>query len=81
MLFSKINTWMGKLSFQLSIRYLVIFVLTSILLLSIFYYRISAVTMEMTDEELGLEPELPDPDGPEVEINPEDLVRLDEEEE
>lgn len=33
--------------------------------------------LDMTDEELGLEPELPDPDGPEIEINPEDLQRLD----
>ena len=33
--------------------------------------------LEMTDEELGIEPELPDPDHEEVTINPEDLVRLD----
>jgi hypothetical protein len=33
--------------------------------------------LEMTDEELGIEPELPDEDAPEIEIKPEDLQRLD----
>jgi hypothetical protein len=33
--------------------------------------------LEMSDEELGLEPELPDPGAAENEIDPKDLVRLD----
>jgi len=42
----------GSLSFRLTIWYAVFFTITSIMALSIFYYRISAITMENTDDEL-----------------------------
>ncbi|MBC2714071.1 MAG: HAMP domain-containing protein [Desulfobacteraceae bacterium] len=40
------------LSFRLTLWYALIFTLTSLLALSIFYYRISRITMENTDDEL-----------------------------
>jgi len=42
----------GTLSFRLTIWYAVIFIFTSLFALSIFYYRISSITMENTDDEL-----------------------------
>ena len=52
-MFSKKNpNRQGSLSFRLSIWYSVIFIFTSLLALSIFYYRISSITMENTDDEL-----------------------------
>ncbi len=40
------------LSFRLTVWYALIFTTTSLLALSIFYYRISTVTMNNTDDEL-----------------------------
>lgn len=52
-MFSKKHSkWRGTLSFRLTIWYAVIFTLTSILALSVFYYRISVITLENTDDEL-----------------------------
>jgi signal transduction histidine kinase len=42
----------GTLSFRITIWYAVIFTITSLLALSIFYYRISVITMNNTDTEL-----------------------------
>ena len=42
----------GTLSFRLTLWYTGIFTLSSLLVLSIFYYRISSITMERTDAEL-----------------------------
>lgn len=42
----------NTLSFRLTLWYALIFTMTSLLALSIFYYRISLITMENTDEEL-----------------------------
>ena len=42
----------GTLSFRLTLWYTVIFIFSSLLALSIFYYRISSITMERTDAEL-----------------------------
>ena len=52
MFLQKIHQRQGSLSFRLSIWYVVIFFLTSILALSIFYYRISTVTMANIDNQL-----------------------------
>ncbi len=42
----------GTLSFRLTLWYTVIFIFSSLLALSIFYYRISSITMERIDAEL-----------------------------
>ena len=42
----------GTLSFRLTLWYTGIFTLSSLLALSIFYYRISSITMERTEQEL-----------------------------
>ena len=42
----------GTLSFRLTLWYTLIFIFSSLLALSIFYYRISSITMERTDAEL-----------------------------
>jgi signal transduction histidine kinase len=42
----------NTLSFRLAVWYALIFTLTSLLALFVFYYRISQITMENTDEEL-----------------------------
>ncbi len=42
----------NTLSFRLTLWYAVIFTMTSLLALSIYYYRISQITMENTDDEL-----------------------------
>lgn len=43
---------LGTLSFRLTIWYAVIFTITSLIALSIFYFQIYAITMENTDDEL-----------------------------
>jgi signal transduction histidine kinase len=52
MLLKKLFNLRNTLSFRLTLWYALIFTLTSLLALSIFYYRISRITMENTDEEL-----------------------------
>ncbi len=52
MLLNQINKHRNSLSFRLTVWYALIFTLTSVLALSIFYYHISKVTMENTDDEL-----------------------------
>lgn len=52
MLLKQIANHRNTLSFRLTVWYALIFTLTSLLALSIFYYRISQITMENTDEEL-----------------------------
>ena len=43
---------LGTLSFRLTIWYAVIFTITSLIALSVFYFQIYAITMENTDDEL-----------------------------
>jgi heavy metal sensor kinase len=52
MLFNQANKHRNSLSFRLTVWYALIFTLTSLLALSIFYYHISRITMENTDGEL-----------------------------
>jgi signal transduction histidine kinase len=52
MLLKRLLNLKGTLSFRLTLWYTAIFTLSSLLALSIFYYRISSVTMERTDQEL-----------------------------
>jgi signal transduction histidine kinase len=52
MLLKRLLKLKGTLSFRLTLWYTAIFTLSSLLALSIFYYRISSVTMERTDQEL-----------------------------
>lgn len=52
MFLKKLLNLKGTLSFRLTLWYTVIFIFSSLLALSIFYYRISTITMERTDAEL-----------------------------
>lgn len=52
MFFKKIKALRRSLSFRMTIWYAAFFTLTSMLMLSIFYFRVQAVTMENIDEEL-----------------------------
>ena len=52
MLLKRLLKLKGTLSFRLTLWYTAIFTLSSLLVLSIFYYRISSITMERTDQEL-----------------------------
>ncbi len=52
MLLKQIHNLRNTLSFRLTLWYAFIFTLTSLLALSIFYYHISQITMENTDDEL-----------------------------
>ena len=52
MFLKKLLNLKGTLSFRLTLWYTGIFTLSSLLALSIFYYRISSITMERTDAEL-----------------------------
>jgi len=52
MFLKKLLNLKGTLSFRLTLWYTGIFTLSSLLVLSIFYYRISSITMERTDAEL-----------------------------
>ena len=52
MLFNQANKHKNSLSFRLTVWYALIFTLTSLLALSIFYYHISKITLENTDNEL-----------------------------
>ena len=52
MFLKKLLNLKGTLSFRLTLWYTGIFTLSTLLALSIFYYRISSITMERTDAEL-----------------------------
>lgn len=52
MFLKKLLSLKDTLSFRLTLWYTVIFIISSLLALSIFYYRISSITMERTDAEL-----------------------------
>jgi len=52
MYFKQINRWRQSLLFRLTIWYGGIFALSSLVVLSIFYLRISAISLERTDREL-----------------------------
>ena len=52
MFLKKLLNLKGTLSFRLTLWYTVIFIFSSLLALSIFYYRISTITMERTEAEL-----------------------------
>ena len=52
MLLKRLLKLKGTLSFRLTLWYTAIFTLSSLVVLSIFYYRISSITMERTDQEL-----------------------------
>ena len=52
MFLKKLLNLKGTLSFRLTLWYTGIFTLSSLLVLSIFYHRISSITMERTDQEL-----------------------------
>jgi len=52
MFLKQLHNLRNTLSFRLTLWYALIFTLTSLLALSIFYHRISEITMENTDEEL-----------------------------
>lgn len=52
MSFKSLNKFRRSLSLRLTIWYAGIFTLTALIILSVFYYRISSVTMEHTNDEL-----------------------------
>jgi signal transduction histidine kinase len=52
MFLKKLLNLKGTLSFRLTLWYAVTFIISSLLALSIFYYRIYSITMEQTDAEL-----------------------------
>ncbi len=52
MFLKRLNKLKGTLSFRLTLWYASIFTLSTLLALSIFYYRISFITMDRTDQEL-----------------------------
>ena len=52
MLFETIRRLRGTLSLKLTLWYAVIFSLSSLLILTVYYFRISVITMEKTNQEL-----------------------------
>ena len=52
MFLKKLHRLKGMLSFQLTFWYALLFTISSMICLSVFYYRVSIITMEKTDEEL-----------------------------